>query len=256
MIEPPFESEAGYRSLAEEMMIVLALSLLPNAVYALINLLEVPVPGSTAALFDQQVSTTNPWEVVREFLPAIFDLAPVALVFHLARRDGEGLAPFGLGAAGILRDLRPGIAAGLGLAAAASLAYLVSFRLGLHRFVIPVPPPGRSWTVPLLVVGAVSTSMLEEVIMAGYLLHRLEQLRWSVPLAVGATSVFRGVYHLYQGPGGMLGNLVLGGIIGWAFYRWRRTWPLVAAHATLDIAAGLAFMAVQGRCLLSVCFPS
>jgi membrane protease YdiL (CAAX protease family) len=36
----------------------------------------------------------------------------------------------------------------------------------------------------------------------------------------------------------------MGLFFGWVFLRWRRTWPLVVAHALIDIGAGVLFIAL------------
>ena len=57
-----------------------------------------------------------------------------------------------------------------------------------------------------------------------------------------ASALLRGMYHLYQGWGGFLGNLAMGVLFGVAFLRVRRTWPFVIAHFLLDAAAGIGFI--------------
>jgi len=126
-------------------------------------------------------------------------------------------------------------AAGIGI-------YLVSVALGVNRFVVPVPPLGHWWTIPVLLLNAAQAALLEEVIVVGYLITRLQQLRVSEPAAVGASALLRGAYHLYQGWGGFAGNLALGLFFGLFFTRTRRTWPLVVAHFLLDVGAGVGYI--------------
>jgi membrane protease YdiL (CAAX protease family) len=182
-----------------------------------------------------------------------FGLAPVALVVHLSRRSGEGLEPFGLGTSRLAQDAGLGALLGVGVAAVGIGVYLVSVHLGVNRFVVPVPPLGHWWTVPVLVLGATQAALLEEAIVAGYLIRRLEQLGWSGVAAVAASALLRGSYHLYQGWGGFAGNAALGVAFGWLFLRWRRTWPLVVAHLLIDILAGIGYIVFRGHCPLGVC---
>ena len=51
----------------------------------------------------------------------------------------------------------------------------------------------------------------------------------------------RGSYHLYQGFGGFVGNLIMGVIFGLIYLRWRRVGPLVVAHTLLDVAAFVGY---------------
>ena len=242
-------SWADRRTLWEEVVIVLALSLLPSAIYALISLLEAPIAGVTVrAAFDNV-------DVVRQVVNIVFGLAPVALVLHIARRNPEGLSPFGLGTATVRSDIVWGLAGGLGIAAVGLFVYLGSLALEINRFVVPVPPIGYWWTVPILVLGALAAALLEEVIGVGYLISRLERLGWPGVGAVASSAFLRGGYHLYQGWGGFAGNGLLGLVFGFAFLRWRRTWPLVVAHFAVDVLAGLGYLAFRGECLFGVCLP-
>src|SRR5205823_5792264 len=77
---------------------------------------------------------------------------------------------------------------------------------------------------------AARSALLEEVIVVGYLLRRLDQLGWRPNKALAASALLRGSYHLYQGFGGFVGNVALGVLFGRIYQRQGRTAPLVAAH--------------------------
>lgn len=237
------------RLLAEEVLVVLSLSLLAASVDALLSYLRAPVDRTVA------VSLFRDVELAAQLADIVFDLAPVALVVHLARRSGEGLVPFGLSNRTLPGDLQWGVLGGLGVAAVGLGLYLGALVLDVNRFVVPVPPLGHWWTVPILVLGAAQNAALEEVVVVGYLIRRLEQLGWSGLAAVGASTLLRASYHLYQGWGGFAGNLALGAAFGYAFLRWRRTWPLVIAHALVDVLAGVGYLLARGRCFIDVCVP-
>jgi membrane protease YdiL (CAAX protease family) len=234
------------RTLTEEVVVVLSLSLLASAVYAIIALLSAPISGVSVALYANVGLATQLANIV-------FGLAPVALVAHLIRRSGEGFRSFGLSTDGLRREIPVGILGGLGVAAVGLGIYVGSVAIGINRFVVPVPPLGHWWTIPVLVLGAVQAALLEEVIVVGYLIRRLEQIGWTGFLPVLGTALLRGSYHLYQGWGGFAGNVVLGLAFGSAFVRWRRTWPLVAAHLTVDVLAGIGYIAFRGHCVLGAC---
>jgi membrane protease YdiL (CAAX protease family) len=227
------------RTLTEEVVVVLMLSLLASAVYAILSLLEAPLAGTVVASANQST------QLARQLAGFVFGLAPVFLVLHLVRRSGEG--PGGIGIA--FDDPRRDAARGLALFAVVGLAgiglYLAAVELGVNRFVIPAPPLGHWWTVPVLVMSALEAALLEEVIVLGYLVTRLRQLSWSPVAAIAGSSALRASYHLYQGWGGFLGNLAMGVLFAVLFLRWRRTWPFVAAHFLLDLAAGLGFIAFR-----------
>ena len=236
---PPAPSDR--RTLTEEVVVVLMLSLLASAVDAIISLLEAPLAGTIVASANQSSM------LARQLAGIVFGLAPVLLVAHLVRRSGEGLAGIGLATDRPKSDL----ARGLGLSVAIGLAglglYLGAVELGVNRFVVPAPPLGYWWTVPVLLLTAVEAAVVEEVIVLGYLVTRLRQLSWSPVAAIAASSLLRGSYHLYQGWGGFLGNLLMGALFAVLFLRWRRTWPFVVAHFLLDVAAGIGYIAFRDR---------
>ena len=236
---PPAPVDRG--TLTGEVVVVLMLSLLASAVYALLSLLEAPLAGVVVASANQST------QLARQLAGVVFGLAPVFLVVHLVRRTGEGL-----GGIGLAFD-RPGpdVARGLVLFAIVGLAgvgvYLGAVELGVNRFVVPAPPLGRWWTVPVLLLTAVEAALVEEVIVLGYLMTRLRQLMWSPAATIAGSSLLRASYHLYQGWGGFIGNLAMGLLFAVLFLRWRRTWPFVVAHFALDVAAGLGYIAFRER---------
>jgi membrane protease YdiL (CAAX protease family) len=229
------------RTIIEEVVVVLTLSLFASAVYAIISLLEAPIAGTVVASANQSS------DLPRQIAGFVFGLAPVYLVVHLARRTGEGVAGIGMATDRTSSDLARGFLlfavvglAGIGL-------YLAAVELGVNRFVVPAPPLGHWWTVPVLLLSALEAALLEEVIAVGYLMTRLRQLAWSPPAMVAASSLLRASYHLYQGWGGFLGNLAMGVLFSVLFLRWKRTWPFVVAHFLLDVGAGVGYIAFRDR---------
>src|SRR5919205_3544044 len=87
-VAPPAPVPAA--TLAEETLIVLALSLLASAVFAIISLATAPVRGISV------VATNQSPVFASQLAQFVFGLAPVWLVFYLVRRNGEGLAAIGL----------------------------------------------------------------------------------------------------------------------------------------------------------------
>lgn len=96
------------------------------------------------------------------------------------------------------------------------------------------------WTVPVLLLQAVKNGVLEEVLLLGFFWDRLERLRWSPWAIIVGLAVFRGSYHLYQGFGPFVGNVLMGLIFGWLYMRRRRVMPFVGAHFLLDAVGFLA----------------
>jgi membrane protease YdiL (CAAX protease family) len=228
--------------LVEEILVVLSLSVLRPAAFAILSLLEAPIAGVVVAAADQ----SN--EFTRQLLGFIFALAPAFLVVHLVRRSGEGVASIGLGSDRPWFDISRGVALSIVVGVAGFGVYLAAVELGVNRFVVPVPPLGHWWTIPALVLNAIEAGVVEEVIVLGYLVTRLQQLSWPAVAAVAASALLRGSYHLYQGWGGFVGNVAMGAFFGFLFLRWgRRTWPFVIAHVLLDLGAGIGFILFRDR---------
>jgi len=237
--KPSPRSPFARRILAEETLVVLSLSLLASVVFAILSLLEAPVRGVTVASVSQST------RLARQVFGSLFALAPVWLVTYLVRRSGEGMSSIGLAWDRPRQDLARGfllfVVVGLGGVG----VYLAAVALGANRFVVPVPPLGHWWTVPVLLLNAAEAALLEEVVVVAYLVTRLRQLGLTEVSAVGASALLRGSYHLYQGWGGFLGNAAMGVLFGFVFTRTRRAWPIVVAHFLLDVAAGIGYMAFR-----------
>jgi membrane protease YdiL (CAAX protease family) len=239
-VVPPPPSDR--RTLVEEVLVVLWLSVLARAAYAILSLIEAPIAGVVVAAADQ--SNAFPRQLIGFFV----GIAPAFLVVHLVRRSGEGVSVVGLQNDRPAHDVGRGIALSISIGAAGFGIYLAAVELGVNRFVVPVPPLGHWWTIPALVLHAVEAGFVEEVIVLGYLVTRLQQLSWSPVAAIAASALLRATYHLYQGWGGFAGNLAMGLLFGFLFLRWgRRTWPFVVAHGLLDIGAGVGFILFRDR---------
>ena len=232
------------RTLIEEVVIVLALSLLASAVFAILDLISAPVKRSVAvATFPTFVQ----FQFLKQLFSILFALAPVWLVFYLVRRSGEGASGIGFDGS------RPGFDVGFGVVLAITVGgigyglYRAAIALNINRFVVPVPPEHHWWTFPILVFGSFEFALLEETIMSGYVITRLQQIGLVAPAAVVTSAVLRGSYHLYQGWGGFAGNMVMGLIFGWWFQRTRRVLPLVIAHSLLDGFSFVGYVYLHGH---------
>ncbi|MFI0219541.1 CPBP family intramembrane glutamic endopeptidase [Streptomyces lydicus] len=245
--------EPSRKVLRSETLIVLGLSLGASALSALISFIgSVTKPGGLkhqAATLNASHAPGRPWlDLAWQLFGIATALVPVALVAHLLMRERAD----GLRAIGFDRR-RPGfdLSRGAGLAAVIGgsglLLYLGARAAGFNLTVVPEALPDVWWKIPVLVASAVQNAVLEEVIVVGYLLRRLDQLGWSSMAALAASAVLRGSYHLYQGIGGFLGNMVMGVIFVLLYRRWGRVGPLVAAHALIDTVAFLGYALLAGR---------
>ncbi|MGW1765983.1 CPBP family intramembrane glutamic endopeptidase [Streptomyces sp. NPDC002073] len=239
--------------LRSETLLVLALSLGASGVSALISFIgSLTKPGGLkdqAATLNGSYAPGRPWlDLAWQLFGIATALVPVLLVAHLLTREGAG----GLRALGFDRS-RPWwdggrgalVAAGIGSAGLAF--YLVARATGFNLTVVPEALPDVWWKFPVLILSAVQNSVVEEVIVLGYLLRRLGQLGWTPMAALVASSVLRGSYHLYQGIGGFIGNMVMGAVFVLLYRRWGRIGPLVVAHALLDIVAFVGYALLAGH---------
>lgn len=174
-------------------------------------------------------------------------LVPVALVAHLLIREGAGLRTIGFDRTRPWFDLGRGTLIAAGIGSAGLAFYLVARASGFNLTVVPESLPDVWWKFPVLILSAAQNSVVEEVIVVAYLLRRLDQLGWSPMASLVTSSVLRGSYHLYQGIGGFIGNMVMGVVFVLLYRRWGRVGPLVVAHTLLDIGAFVGYALLAGK---------
>lgn len=237
------------RNLRVEIWIVIGLSLGASGVYAAVNLIrKATLPGGlrdqTATLNSAQ-DNREAFDFIFQALGIAFALVPVALVLYLLSLDPvKESVTRRLG----LDRSRPGfdLTSGAALAAVIGIPglgfYFIGRALGITAEIIPAPDLAYWWTGIMLILAAVKNAVLEEVIVVGYLMTRLRQLRWGTPAAIVAAAALRGSYHLYQGVGPGIGNFVMGLVFGYWFHRTKRVMPLVIAHALIDIVAFVGYL--------------
>jgi len=245
---------AERRGLALELVLVLSVTLGLSGLRSLLALLDAllrPRPLSAQAV------SLNPPQAAAQLVDLLFQLAGVlqlaawgGLGAYLLWRSGIGPAAIGLvrGPPGTLgRDA----GAGAGLAALVGVPglglYLLARALDLNLTVLPTTLGGAWWRTPVLILAAAGNAWAEEVLVVGYLVTRLRQLGVAEHAALLGSAVLRGSYHLYQGFGGGLGNLLMGLLFGWFWQRTNRLWPLVVAHTLLDTVAFVGYALLRGH---------
>ncbi|MEV6329756.1 type II CAAX endopeptidase family protein [Streptomyces sp. NPDC051909] len=243
------------RILRSETLLVLALSLGASGVSALISFIgSLTKPGALkdqAATLNGSYAPGRPWlDLAWQLFGIASALVPVALVAHLLLREGTGAR--GLRVIGFDRtrpwpDLGRGALVAAGIGSAGLAFYLAARASGFNLTVVPESLPDVWWKYPVLILSAIQNAVVEEVIVVGYLLRRLDRFGWSPKASLAASSVLRGSYHLYQGVGGFLGNMVMGVVFVWLYRRWGRVGPLVVAHSLLDIVAFVGYGLLAGK---------
>ncbi|MFE1050298.1 CPBP family intramembrane glutamic endopeptidase [Streptomyces olivaceus] len=240
------------RILRDETLLVLALSLGASGVSALISFIgSVTRPGGLkdqAATLNSSAAPGRPWlDLAWQLFGITTALVPVALVAHFLLREGRSLRTLGFDRTRPWPDLGRGAVVAAVIGSTGIAFYLAARGLGFNLTVVPESLPGVWWKYPVLILSALQNSVLEEVLVVGYLLRRLDQLGWSAGASLAASSVLRGSYHLYQGIGGFIGNMVMGVVFVYLYRRWGRVGPLVVAHSLLDIGAFVGYALLAGK---------
>jgi membrane protease YdiL (CAAX protease family) len=170
-----------------------------------------------------------------------------ALALYLLWRSGFGPARIGLGRLRWRSDVLGGLRLAALIGIPGLLLYLAARWLGMNAEVEPSALHNSWWRIPVLIIAAFANGFAEEVVVVGYLITRLRQLGLSQNRAILASSVLRGLYHLYQGFGAGLGNLVMGLVFGYSWCRSGRLWPLVIAHGVIDTVAFVGYVLLAGH---------
>ena len=242
-------TDAQRRALRIEIAVVLAVTFALSAYTALLSLIE----GVLLGLSDQTVAL-NPRRSPFSLIDLGLNLASAfqlmawgALAVYLLWRSGQGPSQVGLARI----RWRPDVLGGIGLAALIGVPGLALYQiariLGANASVEPAELNDTWWRIPMLLLLSFGNAWAEEVIVVGFLLTRLRQLRVNPWLALAISSLLRGAYHLYQGFGAGLGNLAMGLVFGYAWQRTGRLWPLIIAHTLIDAVAFVGYSLLAGH---------
>lgn len=244
------------RSVRFEIVLVFVITLGMSGLQSLVSIIETQIKASQAqiSLNQMHVSVAAPRssvgviDLVRQLLGIAQGAAWGGLGLYLLWRAGVGLSQhLGLNRSRVRHDLLTGV----GLAALIGIPglafYLIANKLGISLTVQASTLTDVWWRIPVSVLIAFENGFLEECLVVGYLLTRLRQLEVHAVWAILLAAVLRGSYHLYQGYGGFAGNLVMGLVFGFVFWRWRRLWPLVIAHGLIDTVALVGYPLLHGH---------
>lgn len=227
-----------------ELLIVFSITLGLSGLRSLLSLLNAIIDPKP--LREQSVAL-HVSRSARELLDLAFQLTNALQLFawgalgvYLLWRAGVHLAEIGLDR-GWGRDIPWGFALAAVIGLPGVGLYLISHALGFSLTVLPTALTDTWWRLPLLVLSATANAWAEEVLVVGYLLTRLRQRGVGRRWALAVSSVLRGSYHLYQGFGGFIGNMVMGAVFGAYWQRTNRLWPLIIAHTLLDTVAFLGY---------------
>ncbi|MGJ6979889.1 CPBP family intramembrane glutamic endopeptidase [Aestuariimicrobium soli] len=255
--EPRVEiTPALRRTLHWETALLLAISLGQSAIYSVLSIIErltraVPLSQQTSTL-NTSATPDRPWlDLSYQVAGVVFGVVPAVLAVYLL---GSRFVPVGgvRKALGV-RPRRVGFDVAWGFIIAAGIGipglglYLGARAMGVNTNVAAANLQENWWTIPVLVASAAMNGILEEVVMIGYLFTRWLQAGWRTWVVVAVSALVRGSYHLYQGFGGFVGNLIMGALFGLFFLKVKRVWPLVIAHTLLDIVSFVGYSLLAGK---------
>ncbi len=272
---PPAPVPANQRRrLIMELLIVLAIFPLEYSIAAVVSLVAdllgrgvgqrtpLAIPGHAAASF--------PFD----FLLILLPLGAAALVWYLLSVRGPfGTEPQAKGEGGLRAigldktNLRGDIALVIAVFVFCEFIPIDGGNLLLHALHVHAIAPTNSgvpkYYVVLNVLDGFTAGIVEEIVVLGFLVRRLEQLNLPGWAVVAIAVAVRGSYHLYYG-WRVLPIIVWATVTVILYRRWRRLAPFIIVHmlwdASLFIAASMdlhdagIFLAAEGAVLIPLTF--
>jgi membrane protease YdiL (CAAX protease family) len=240
------------RQIRWEIFVVFAVSLGASGLYAFVSLIgSLTAPkalGQQQAVLNGSLAPGRPLlDLFLQLTNILIGFAPVVLVFYLMSRSGEGPSDLGLDTSQPGWDLLKGATLAAVIGGSGLALYLAAYKLGFALNVVAESLPAVWWRIPVLVLSAAHNGILEEIVVLGYLLNRLDQLGMRPSRAIALSAVLRGSYHLYQGFGGFIGNAIMGVIFGILYKRWGRVTPMIIAHTLIDTGAFVGYATLHGH---------
>jgi len=198
-----------------------------------------PVFASIMALGTPGDSTAPVFTNAELLATIIFEVIQLGFLTWFLRIRGWTLEKFGLAFS------RRGTAAGVvllaityGLVLGAQFIAQIIFDYDLEAAAARAPKVDPDLSMQLVFLVSVVNGIFEELFVAGYIITSLIARR-GMWMAINVSVVVRLLYHLYQGPIGIMTVVPMGLLYGYAYVRTRQLWPLMVAHMALDVI-GLA----------------
>ena len=240
-----------------ELALIAAVSLGQSAIYAIVRLVDITTRGPISeaqAKLNTSESVRPFFDLVYQLLGIGFAVVPVVFALWLMNRDRD-TAPSTpslrarMGWPGSSRDWLAQTLWGVGQFVVIGVGtlgvYFLGRTLGITAEIKPSNLGAYWWTVPVLVLHAIKNGVLEEVLLLGYATDRLQKMHVGPWVAIISLALFRGSYHLYQGIGPFVGNVLMGVLFGYLFFFGPRStrgtvMPYVWAHTLIDAVGFIA----------------
>ena len=195
------------------------------------SIMSLSAPGSSAPVF------TN-----AELLGTIiFEVIQLGFLAWFLRIRGWTLEKFGLSFS--WRGTAMGVvllAFTYALTIGAQFIAQIVFNYDLQAAAARAPKVDPGLSMQLVFLVSVVNGIFEELFVAGYIITSLTPRR-GMWMAINVSVIVRLLYHLYQGPIGILTIVPMGLLYGYVYSRTHQLWPLIVAHVLVDlIGLGLA----------------
>lgn len=193
--------------------------------FILVELLPAPPPESQGRITGAQLQFLSVYELI------VF----AALAAFLAAR-GWSLKRIGLGPS--LAESAVGLGLALAMMAASQIVWIVLAILWPHADEAARSATFATPGVGLAMIATTSAinALFEEVFVCGYVITVLKD-RTDPWTAINLSAGIRLLYHVYQGPVGMIFVIVFGITMAYYYLHRSRLWPPIVAHALFDCVA-------------------
>jgi membrane protease YdiL (CAAX protease family) len=234
-----------------EIVIMLAVFPAASVVAALISLSQTLADYSDGSAHAPTIVPNHTiLSTVLFVLLVLTDFAPAALAVYFLSLSGGGLRAIGLDLQRPRRDVSR--CAKLVLYAYVGPILILGGVLG--QFTPHHSLAGADTNLPLpylipFVLSALSAGVVEEIVVLGFLCHRLEQRGWNGWQLYAVLIAVRVSYHLYYGTAA-IGFAVWGGISVLLYRRRRRLLTFIVAHLIWDTTAFVSEYLHGGAVLL------
>jgi Type II CAAX prenyl endopeptidase Rce1-like len=236
-----------------ELLVVLAIFPLGSSIAALTYLLMRVTTGFEYSSSSYLIVGEPGLSLGLSMAILVSEFAAAALVIYLLVRNEEGIQSIGLGGHQFRRDLALVLPVWVVVQLLPQeLGSALVTHLHLPSYSVSGPAVPTAFVVVSL-LKSVQAAVVEEIVVLGYLVRRLEQRGWTAVTVVVVAVLVRVSYHVYYGAGVL--PIVLWAIASVLVYRrLRRLLPFIICHFVRDAhiavnnfgsqAAANAFIAV------------
>jgi membrane protease YdiL (CAAX protease family) len=165
----------------------------------------------------------------------IFEVVQLGFLSWFLRIRGWTLEKFGLAfswRATVVGLVLFGVTWAIALGAQEAAQFV--FDYDQQKLLARMPKIDPELSMELVFMVSVVNGLFEELFVAGYIITSLTERRGTW-VAINTSVAVRLLYHLSQGPIGIMTAVPMGLLYGYVYSRTRQLWPLVLAHMLMDL---------------------